>query len=291
VRDHETPLLRAVHARRPRRRPGFTLIETLVVVLILGILLGIAVPLFLSATRHSAVQAAKANLHMIARSAQAYRMKAGSYPADFTTAGATPPAEFVGSGRDLNQVPSGPRAVVYTWSTTATGSASAGEFVVTATESAAAADAFGDPDTIDSIRFNLSTGRFSDETTAPGGHRRWQRLREWQREWGGKRQREPGHGQQRERQRERQREHQQRRQRERQRQQWGRRQEVNGGSSPGHSGRNDNGGAETRRFRRPRRVFERTRRCVRPAITRGDGAAAPQRDPGTGRAFPPRRRP
>ena len=136
-------------------------------VLILGILLGIAVPLFLSATRHSAVQAAKANLHMIARSAQAYRMKAGSYPADFTTAGATPPAEFVGSGRDLNQVPSGPRAVVYTWSTTATGSASAGEFVVTATESAAAADAFGNPDTIDSIRFNLSTGRFSDETTAP----------------------------------------------------------------------------------------------------------------------------
>ncbi|MGC4047850.1 MAG: prepilin-type N-terminal cleavage/methylation domain-containing protein [Armatimonas sp.] len=128
--------------RRRNNRKGFTLIELLVVVLILGILLAVAIPLYLSSVKNSATETAKANCKTIAQAAQAYKVKNGAYPADIAT--------LTGSGKDLEQVPSGPRGVTYTIANTG---------IVTATENGQ--DAFNTTATNEAATYTLTTGAYA----------------------------------------------------------------------------------------------------------------------------------
>jgi len=106
-------------AARPRRYPGFTLVELLTVVLVIGVLLGVVIPLYRQAYRTSATRTAKVNLRTIALAAQAYKFKHGRYPRAYSNPnrnGAPPSnSDFVGPGRDLAAVPVGPRNVWYEW--------------------------------------------------------------------------------------------------------------------------------------------------------------------------------
>ncbi len=72
--------------------------------------------------------------------AQAYRVKNGNWPADI--------AAITGAG-DLEQTPSGPRAVTYSFA--------AG--VVTATENGQ--DAFGATTTVDTATYTITTGAYA----------------------------------------------------------------------------------------------------------------------------------
>jgi prepilin-type N-terminal cleavage/methylation domain-containing protein len=132
--------------RRRNNRRGFTLIELLVVVLILGILLAVAIPLYLSSVKNSANQTVKANMKTIAQAAQAHKVKNGTYPADISA--------LTGAGKDLEQLPAGPRAVTYTF---APGTGDIG--VVTATENGQ--DAFLTTATNETGTYTLSTGAYS----------------------------------------------------------------------------------------------------------------------------------
>ncbi len=138
-------------ALKSRKRAGFTLIELLVVVLILGILLAVAIPLYLSSVRNSAQQAIKANMKTIATAAQAHKVQNGAYPAAI--------GDLVGTGKDLEQTPLGPRAVTYSLAV------ASGVLTVSATE-AIATDAKvinkADADTTASVgTYNLSTGTYA----------------------------------------------------------------------------------------------------------------------------------
>ncbi|MGC4047851.1 MAG: prepilin-type N-terminal cleavage/methylation domain-containing protein [Armatimonas sp.] len=132
--------------RRRHNHKGFTLIELLVVVLILGILLAVAIPLYLSSVKNSATETSKANCKTIAQAAQAYKVKNGAYPADLAT--------MTGSGKDLEQVPAGPRGVTYSF---APGTGDIG--VVTATEGGQ--DAFNTTATNEAATYTISTGAYS----------------------------------------------------------------------------------------------------------------------------------
>ncbi len=110
--------LRRMKGRADGCFAGFTLIELLIVVLILGILLAVALPLYLSSFKTSVAKSVKENLRTIAVAAHAYKFRTGSYPATYTNAtrsAAQPPGGFIGPGRDLEAMPSGPRTVWYEW--------------------------------------------------------------------------------------------------------------------------------------------------------------------------------
>ncbi len=126
--------------RRRNKRSAFTLIELLVVVLILGILLAVAIPLYLTSVKNAATQTVKANMKTIAQAAQAAKVKTGAYPANL--------AGIIAVG-DLEQTPSGPRGVTYTF---ASGVVTATE---TATEDALKTSAFSESGT-----YTLSTGAY-----------------------------------------------------------------------------------------------------------------------------------
>lgn len=153
------------------RRAGFTLIELLVVVLILAILLAVAIPLYLSSVKNSGARTVQANLKTVALAAQAYRLRNGSYPADYTTG--TVPTAFISASKDLEFVPNGPRGVTYTWQTSTAADASigataAGQFIVIATESATGSDVFDDPATTNqSLAYNLTTGLYTPSSPSP----------------------------------------------------------------------------------------------------------------------------
>jgi len=137
---HHTMVTRLNRARK-NRRAAFTLIELLVVVLILGILLAVAIPLYLSSVKNSATRTVQGNLRTIGQAAQAYKVKNNRYPGTI--------ADLVGTDKDLQNTPSGPRGVSYTL----TGS------TVTATE--AAEDVFGTAGGSGTATFDVSTGAFS----------------------------------------------------------------------------------------------------------------------------------
>jgi prepilin-type N-terminal cleavage/methylation domain-containing protein len=72
--------------RLSQNRPGFTLVELLVVVLIIAILAAIALPLYLSAVNDAEKKTALANMQTIANGLQAYRIRDPShlYPTSLT---------------------------------------------------------------------------------------------------------------------------------------------------------------------------------------------------------------
>ena len=100
------------------RRPGFTLIEVLVVVLVLGVLNAVAIPVYVNTTKTAARRAVKENMRTIAVAAFAYYARTGRYPRNFSNPqrnGTGTPSDFVGPGRDLACVPVGPSKVWYSW--------------------------------------------------------------------------------------------------------------------------------------------------------------------------------
>ncbi|MEM9882297.1 MAG: prepilin-type N-terminal cleavage/methylation domain-containing protein [Planctomycetota bacterium] len=65
-----------------RERPGFTLIEVLIVVVILGVLASIVIPQFADATAQSSKSVFAANLRHFVEAAQLHQFDTGEYPAD-----------------------------------------------------------------------------------------------------------------------------------------------------------------------------------------------------------------
>jgi type II secretion system protein G len=124
---------------------GFTLVEVIVVVLILSILLSIAIPLYLSSAKNSSIQTVKANLKIIARAAQAYKVKNGTYPAS---------VDALINGGDLEPRPSGPRGVTYELTGDAT------TCIVSATETGI--DAFYDNGANTEGTYDLQSGQFAN---------------------------------------------------------------------------------------------------------------------------------
>ncbi len=64
------------------RRPGFTLIEVLVVIAIIGVLVGLTVPAVMMALSAVKQRAIGLECQAIASSVEAYRTKFGEYPPD-----------------------------------------------------------------------------------------------------------------------------------------------------------------------------------------------------------------
>lgn len=129
-------------------RKGFSLVELLVVVLILGVLIGIALPLYLSSVKRSAIQAVKTNMKNIAKVAQVYRVNNGTYPDSI--------AALVGPGRDMEMRPSGPYEIEYE---VGVNPAEPTEYLVIATETSEGALFNGGKTT---AFYNLQTGQFTD---------------------------------------------------------------------------------------------------------------------------------
>ncbi len=72
-----------------KNKKGFTLIELIVVLAVLGIIMAIAVPRFLGVQANAKIDADKATLGLIAKTAELYYVQ-GRIPTDYTTgSGAT----------------------------------------------------------------------------------------------------------------------------------------------------------------------------------------------------------
>jgi prepilin-type N-terminal cleavage/methylation domain-containing protein len=74
-----------------RKQQGFTLFEIMIVVAIIGILAAIAIPMFMTYTKHAKTTEAGLQLSMLSKAAKTYYQATGSYPQG--TAGAQPGAD------------------------------------------------------------------------------------------------------------------------------------------------------------------------------------------------------
>ena len=70
--------------RSTRPRPGFTLVELLVVIVIIGILMGLLIPAIAAVRTTIAVGAVQSDLNNLDSAVEAYRSKYGEYPPDFS---------------------------------------------------------------------------------------------------------------------------------------------------------------------------------------------------------------
>ncbi len=68
----------------PPTRRGFTLVEMLVVIAIIGVLAAILVPTLMAAVKKSKISAVAMELNELAGALEAYKLKFGDYPPDFT---------------------------------------------------------------------------------------------------------------------------------------------------------------------------------------------------------------
>lgn len=76
------------HTPDPRHRAGFTLLELLVVLVIIGLLAGIIGPNLFKHIGQSEVTTAKAQMEMLGRALDAYRLDTGHYPSSAQGLGA-----------------------------------------------------------------------------------------------------------------------------------------------------------------------------------------------------------
>ncbi|QDT06026.1 Type II secretion system protein G precursor [Rubripirellula lacrimiformis] len=67
-----------------RKRAAFTLVEILTVIIIIGILAGIAIPAVTGALRTAREAAIRLNIDVVGQGLEAYKLKYGSYPPDFS---------------------------------------------------------------------------------------------------------------------------------------------------------------------------------------------------------------
>lgn len=91
-----------------RKRPGFMLLELIIVIAIIGILAAVAVPNFLGMTDEAKIARIKADLSTIGTAAEMYNIKKGSYPTSISDLVST------GSGNEgyLRSVPEPPDSSV-----------------------------------------------------------------------------------------------------------------------------------------------------------------------------------
>ncbi|MBB3204582.1 prepilin-type N-terminal cleavage/methylation domain-containing protein [Rhodopirellula rubra] len=72
----------ATHQSPPPSKPGFTLVEILVVITIIGILAGLLIPAITNSIRRANETALKLEVNSIAQAVEAYKEKYGDYPPD-----------------------------------------------------------------------------------------------------------------------------------------------------------------------------------------------------------------
>lgn len=74
-----------MNGKRQHKRSGFTLVEILTVIVIIGILAGLAIPAITGALRVGRQAAIRAEVEGLAQGVEAYKLKYGDYPPDFSS--------------------------------------------------------------------------------------------------------------------------------------------------------------------------------------------------------------